>query len=215
MSKYERVISLFGEESFNKFKDYKIILFGVGGVGSYCLDCLYKSGITDITIVDFDTYDESNQNRQIGSQRVGEVKVEVLKEIYPNIEIIQQKVDPKWVEEFNFDKYDLVLDAIDDIKAKIALIQKTHKKLIVSAGSAKKSDPTKIEITTIHKTYNDPLAKKLREELKKIKFSKRVTTIFSTQETITKTKGSFVGVTASFGLVMCSHSIKVLNKIHK
>ncbi|HIQ27877.1 MAG TPA: tRNA threonylcarbamoyladenosine dehydratase, partial [Sulfurovum sp.] len=69
--RFERCKMLFGEENFSKIQASKILILGVGGVGSYALDCLYRSGVTDITILDFDVYDETNQNRQIGSEAVG------------------------------------------------------------------------------------------------------------------------------------------------
>ena len=210
MDKFERVKHLFGEDDFEKIQKAKILLLGVGGVGSFALDCLYRTGVEDITIVDFDTYDVSNQNRQIGSDKVGEVKVHRLKELYPNITPLHERITEEWVESFDFSPYDLILDAIDDIKPKVALMKKEYKKLIVSTGSARKSDPTKIEIASIWKTYNDPFAKRIRDMLKKQRFSKNVQVIFSTQMAITKAKGSFVGVTGSFGLAMCSYTI---NKI--
>lgn len=77
--RYERIKSLLGDD-FLKLQDAKILLLGVGGVGGHCLDCLFRSGVSDITIVDFDTYDESNQNRQLWSElHEGEIKVEALK----------------------------------------------------------------------------------------------------------------------------------------
>ena len=214
LDRYERVKRLFGEDDFEKIAKAKILLLGVGGVGSYALDCLYRTGVEDITIVDFDTYDLSNQNRQMGSDNsVGKVKVHRLKELYPNITPLHEKITVEWVESFDFSPYDLILDAIDDIKPKVALMKQEYKKLIVSAGSARKTDPTKIEIASIWKTYNDPFSRRIREELKKQRFSKNVATIFSSQMAITKAKGSFVGVTGSFGLAMCSYTIdKILNK---
>ena len=74
--RFQRCKMLFGEDNFKKLQQAKILILGVGGVGSYALDCLYRSGVSDITILDFDVYDESNQNRQIGSEAVGMVKVE-------------------------------------------------------------------------------------------------------------------------------------------
>jgi len=205
--RFDRCRVLFGED-FEKLKEAKVLLIGVGGVGSFCLDCLYRSGIGNITIVDFDIFDITNQNRQIGSENIGEKKVEVLKRLYPGIKAIEAKIDKEWVENFDFSKYDLILDAIDDIKAKIALAKKVSNKLISSTGSAKKCDPTKIEANSIWKTYGDPLAKKIRYELKKTDFKGDFLAIFSNEKPICKDNGSFVGVTGAFGLALCSEAVK-------
>lgn len=207
--KHKRCEMLFGDD-FKKLQNAKIILLGVGGVGSFALDGLYRTGIENITIVDFDKYDETNQNRQIGSDKVGEIKVKRLKELYPNVTPIKQKIDKEWIDNFDFTSYDLILDAIDDIDAKVHLIKNHYKKLITSAGSAKRVDPTKIEYINIFKTYNDPFVKKLRERLKKEKFTKSFKVIFSSELPKCKELGSFVGVTGSFGLTMCSIAIQKL-----
>ena len=97
-----------------------------------------RTGITDITIVDCDTYDETNQNRQMWSElHLGESKVEALKQHYPSVKALHVKVDQEWIDSVDFDAYDLVLDAIDDIHAKLYLAQKCYKKLISAVGSAK------------------------------------------------------------------------------
>jgi tRNA A37 threonylcarbamoyladenosine dehydratase len=210
--KHARIKLLLGEE-FSKLQNAKIILLGVGGVGSFCLDCLYRSGVKQITIVDFDTYDESNQNRQMWSElHLGEVKVEALKQHYPDLEIINKKIDEEWVKNFDFTPYDLVLDAIDDTGAKLALAQKCYSKLISSFGSAKRLDPTKIKVDDIWKSYGDAFGSKIRYELRKRGFKKKYKVIFSTEEAQVKAKGSFMGVTASFGLTMCSLAIKTIMK---
>jgi len=208
-SRYARCEKLFGDD-FQKLQKAKIVILGVGGVGGFALDCLYRTGITDITIVDYDTFDETNQNRQIGSDAVGSVKVDHLKTLYPTVEAINQKIDLEWIENFDFDKYDLILDAIDDIKAKVELIKRYHKKLISTTGSAKRIDPTKIEYVNIFKTYNDPFARKIRDELKKANFNKNFKVVFSSENPNCKDLGSFVGVTGSFGLTMGSIAIKKL-----
>lgn len=210
MPRYERSRMLLGE-GFEGLSGAKILLLGVGGVGSFCLDCLYRNGIHDITIIDCDCYDISNQNRQMWSElHEGESKVEALHSHYPQIKTIEMKITPQWVEEFDFEPYDLVLDAIDDIHAKLALAQKCYAKLISATGSAKRLDPTKIEVSTIWKTHGDRFASKIRYELKKRRFSKKYPVIFSSEPAKTKVKGSFVGVTGAFGLTMCSVALQRL-----
>ena len=210
--RFERSRMLFGE-NFAEIEKAKVLLLGVGGVGSYCLDCLYRTGVRDITIIDFDTFDETNQNRQMWSEHhLGESKVLSLKEHYPEIIAIEKRIDEEWVWDFDFEPYDLVLDAIDDRGAKLALAQKCYKKLISATGSAKRLDPTKIEVSTIWKTHGDRFASKIRYELKKRRFTKKYPVIFSSEPAHVKVKGSFMAVTAAFGLTMCSVAIKKLTE---
>jgi len=206
--KHSRVKTLF-KDDFTKLQNANVLLLGVGGVGGVCLECLYKSGVEQITIVDFDTFDETNINRQLFSeQHIGEKKVQALKKHYPNIEIIDKRVDEEWVKEFDFEKFDVILDAIDDTKAKLALAQKCYKKLISSFGSANRLDPTKIKVDDIWKSYGDRLGSKIRYELRKRGFNKKYKVIFSSEEAHSKGSGSFMGVSGTFGLTMCSYTIK-------
>ncbi len=207
--RYSRSRMLFGED-FEKLQGAKVLLLGVGGVGGFCLDCLYRSGVRDITIVDFDTFEESNQNRQLGSHALGEVKVEYFKREYPSIMIEKIRVTPQWCEDFDFSSYDLVIDAIDDMPAKVALAHHTGGKLIASMGGAKRLDPTKIEIASIWKTHGDALAKKFRYELKKSGFKGKFDVVFSPEVPHCTEMGSFMGVTGAFGLALCSLAIRKL-----
>jgi tRNA A37 threonylcarbamoyladenosine dehydratase len=214
LSRYDRTIKLFGETTFEKFQNTKLILLGVGGVGSFALDALYNTGITNITIVDFDTYEESNLNRQLGSVgNIGRIKVEALKEKYPNVTAIHAKITPEWIDEHDFLQYDYILDAIDDIKPKVHLIKKYYNKIISTSGGAKRIDPSKIEYTSIWDTYNDPFIRKIRTELKAQGFKKKFKVIFSSENPLCIEKGSFEGVTGSFGLMMASVTVqKILAK---
>lgn len=213
MEKYDR-IKLLLKDDFIKLEKAKVILLGVGGVGSFCLDCLYRSGMRNITIVDFDTYDVSNQNRQMWSElHEGEVKVEALSKHYPELKIINKRIDEQWVWDFDFESYDVVLDAIDDRNAKLALAQKCHKKLISSFGGAKRMDPTKVKVDDIWKSYGDKFGSKIRYELKKRGFKKKYKVIFSSEEANIKEKGSFMGVTATFGLIMCGEALKKIRGV--
>ena len=206
--RFERCRMLFGNEDFGKIQKSKILILGVGGVGSYTLDCLYRSGVTDITILDYDVFDETNKNRQIGSDAVGEVKVQVLKELYPGIKTINHQMDMAWVASFDFEPYDIVIDAADTTKVKIEIAKKCFKKLIMALGSAKRYDTNKIEVASIWKTHGDALARKIRNELKKAKFDRNFMVVFSPEEDKCKEKGSCVAVTGAVGLTICSESIK-------
>ena len=210
--RFERCKMLFGEENFKKIQNAKILILGVGGVGSYALDCLYRSGVKEITILDFDVYDETNQNRQIGSEAVGMSKTERLQKLYPTIKTINQRMDMAWVAAFDFEPFDLVIDAADTTKVKIEVAKKCYKKLIMSLGSAKRWDTNKIEVASIWKTHGDALARKIRNELKRAKFDRNFTVVFSPEEDKCKEKGSFVGVTGAFGLTICSEAIKRILK---
>ena len=213
--KYDRTKKLFGDDVFEKFKDVKLILLGVGGVGSFALDALYNTGITNITIVDFDTYEESNLNRQMGSfGNIGRIKVEALKEKYPEVTPIHVKITPEWIDNFDFSSYDYILDAIDDVKPKVHLIKKHFTKIISTGGGAKRIDPLQIKYSSIWETYNDKFIKKVREELKKQGFKKKFKVIYSSEAPLCVDKGSFEGVTASFGLMMASVTIqKIVKKL--
>jgi len=212
LTRFDRTKLLFGE-NFETFQNTRILLLGVGGVGSFALDCLYRTGLQNITIVDFDIYDETNLNRQIGSDgNIGKEKTSSLQKLYPNIKTISAKVDEVWIENFDFSDFDLVLDAIDSSLAKMFLAKKVSEKLISSLGSANQIDSTKIKVCSIWETENDPFAKSIRKALRRNKFSKDYTVIFSSAERVGNDGGSFVGVTGAFGLAMCGEAIKNLIK---
>jgi len=206
--RYSRCRTLFGDENFKKLESAKILILGVGGVGGHTLDCLYRSGIRDITILDYDIYDESNRNRQIGSEAVGEDKLTVLKGLYPEIKTINQNMNLEWLESFNFEPFDIIVDSADTTKVKIELAKREYKKLIMSLGSAKRYDTTKIEVASIWKSHGDALGRKIRYELKKAKFNRNFTVIFSPEEDKCKERGSCIAVTGAFGLTICSEVIK-------
>ncbi|HIP50873.1 MAG TPA: tRNA threonylcarbamoyladenosine dehydratase [Campylobacterales bacterium] len=210
--RFQRCELLFGAEDFAKIQKAKILILGVGGVGSYALDCLWRSGVSDITVVDYDTYDVTNQNRQIGSEAVGELKTVRMKELYPSITTINQQMDLAWVTEFDFEPYDLVLDCADTTKVKIEVAKKCYKKLIMSFGSAKRYDASKVEVASIWKSHGDALGRKIRNELKKAKFDRNFTVVFSPEQDKCKEKGSCVAVTGATGLTVCSEAIKRILK---
>ena len=210
--RFQRCKELFGEEDFKKISKAKVLILGVGGVGSYVLDCLWRSGVSDITIVDYDRYDITNQNRQIGSEAIGELKTKRLKELYPTIKSINQKMNLDWVKSFDFEPYDVIVDSADTTKVKIELAKRVYKKLIMSTGSAKRYDSSKVEVASIWKSHGDALARKVRNELKRAKFKRNFTIVFSPEEDRCKDKGSFVAVTGTFGLMICSEVIKKILK---
>ena len=205
MDRYERIKQLLPRD-FKRLQGIKVLLLGVGGVGGVCLECLYRSGVVDITVVDHDSFDITNQNRQLGSEAVGHKKVAYFAKT-KGVKAIDAKIDAAWVQAFDFTPYDVVLDAIDDMDAKVAVAHKCADKLISATGSARKFDPTKIEVASIWKTSVDPLAKKFRYELKQSGFKGDFLTVYST-ENASSELGSFMGVTGAFGLTLCAQVVQ-------
>jgi len=207
--RFDRTQLLFGKENLERFSNFKIILFGVGGVGSFTLDCLYRTGFKNITIVDFDSYDETNRNRQMGSDgNIGDKKTDVLQKLYPEIKTIFIRASAEWVDQFDFSSFDLVLDAVDDSLVKVFIAKNSSEKLISSMGSGRQSDSTKIEVVSIWETENDPFARSIRKSLRRNGFSGDYPVIFSSADRRGKADGSFVGVTGSFGLALCGEAVK-------
>jgi len=203
---YDRCRKLFAK--FEHIQKLNVLICGVGGVGGYALECLYRSGVKNITVVDYDTFETTNRNRQIGSEYTGEKKVEVLSRLYPGIKPVELKISPQNISELNLEKYDVIIDAIDDLDAKIALIKAAYPKIVSSMGAAKRVDPTKIRIESIWKTNTDPLAKKVRDRLKKENFQGDFKAVYSIEKPIKCDMGSFVGVTGAFGFALCSEVLK-------
>ncbi len=209
IDKFTRLRMLFGED-FEKLQNAKVLLLGAGGVGGFCLDGLYRSGVENVSVVDCDSFEVTNQNRQIGSDGLDRVKVERLKELYPLITPLHVKVDEKWVKEMDFSAYDLVIDAIDDMDAKVALALHVKTPFISSMGGAKKLDPTFIKFDSIWNTKGDPLARAFRQRLRKAGFDGDFDVVYSDENSHCEGLGSFVGVTGSFGLALCSLAVKKL-----
>lgn len=212
--RYTRVKWLVGDENYEKISMTRVLIFGLGGVGGICTDALFRTGFTKLTLIDADSFETTNLNRQIHSEHIGENKAEVFAKIYQAKGIVA-KVDEEFLSTFDLSKFDLIIDAIDDIPAKVALANKIDFKkqiFISSTGGARKLDPTLIKTTSIFKTYGDALAKKFRYELRKSGFKGDFDVVFSNEEAKCKNLGSFMGVTASFGLTLASLALKkVLN----
>lgn len=177
---FRRSELLLGNEAMGKIAQKRVIVFGVGGVGSWCAESLVRSGIRQLTIVDSDRVCITNINRQLmaTTKTVGQVKVDALKErlltINPQAEItaLQKIFTEETAEEFALDSYDYIIDAIDSLKDKAALILlacQTKAKLFSSMGAALKLDPTRIQVTEFWKVKGDPLARALRNKFKKEK----------------------------------------------
>lgn len=171
---------LFGKEKLNKIRNARVIIFGVGGVGSWCAECLVRSGVKHLTIVDSDRVCVTNCNRQLmaTSKTIGQVKVEVLRErlleINPELEInaLQKVYDKTTAESFHMEEYDAIVDAIDSLAEKADLILRAtslpkHIVFISSMGAALRRDPFAVRKTEFWKIKGDPLARALRDKFKK------------------------------------------------
>lgn len=192
LSRTERLI---GQENIEKLASARVAVFGIGGVGGFTVEALVRSGISHIELIDHDTVAESNLNRQIIATQdtIGRDKVDVMKErilsINPEAEVVTHKCFflPENKDDFDFSKYTYVVDAVDTVTAKIAIIEeakKTGVPVISSMGTGNKLDPTKFEVADISKTSVCPLAKVMRRELKKRGIS-HVKVVYSKEEAIT------------------------------
>lgn len=221
--RHSRLIPLFGEEGINKLKNCHVAVFGIGGVGGYAAEALVRGGIGEITIVDNDTVNESNLNRQIIAltSTIGRKKVDVMQErlldINPRLKI--NRFDcfylPETESEFDFSKYDYVVDAVDTVTAKISIIVKCHEcgtPVISSMGTGNKTNPTAFEVADIYKTSVCPLARVMRKELKDCGIES-LKVVYSKEEP--KFKGGVVA-SASFvpgvaGMILAGEVIKDLS----
>ena len=175
---FRRTELLLGEEALQRIAAKRVIIFGVGGVGSWCAESLVRSGIRQLTIVDSDRVCITNINRQLmaTTKTVGQVKVEALRErllaINPHAEItaLQQIFTAETAESFDIGSYDYVIDAIDSLKDKALLILMACQADVTffsSMGAALKMDPTRIRVAEFWKIKGDPLARALRKRFKR------------------------------------------------
>ncbi len=220
-----RLKLIYGEEAVEKLKNSKILIAGLGGVGSYCSEAIARSFIDNMIIVDFDVYDITNLNRQLHSEIsvIGHKKVDVIAsnilKINKNAKItaISHKLTEENISSLITTDIDFVVDAIDDVKAKIALIEHCNNigvKIISCMGTGNKTKPDMLKISDIKKTSVCPLAKKMRYELKNRNIS-NLPVVFSTEEIVkneTGTIGSTAFVPATAGLMLASYVVNQLTK---
>ena len=177
---FNRAQLLLGSDAMERLSSIKVIIFGVGGVGSWCAESLVRSGISHLTVVDSDRGCITNINRQLMAtvKTVGQVKVEALKErlltINPMAEIDarQQIFSEETADSFCLDSYDYIIDAIDSLKDKRLLIEmacNTKAVFFSSMGAALKMDPTRIKVAEFWKVEGCPLARALRQRFKRLK----------------------------------------------
>lgn len=176
---FNRSRRLLGDTAMERLENVRVIIFGVGGVGSWCAESLVRTGVRHLTIVDSDCVCVTNINRQLmaTTRTIGEVKVEALRsrllEINPlaQVEIRREKFTAETAPEFHLDTYDYIIDAIDSLKDKVALIDlatRTRARFYSSMGAALKLDPTRVRTAEFREVKGCPLARALRQRFKKL-----------------------------------------------
>lgn len=237
MKKFQRLELLLGDEAMSRVARKRVIIFGVGGVGSWCAESLVRSGIRHLTIVDCDRVCVTNINRQLmaTTKTVGQVKVDALKErlldINPSAEItaLQQVFTAETAERFQLDSYDYIIDAIDSLKDKALLIlmatslptageEGRGTQFFSSMGAALKLDPMRIKTAEFWKVQGDPLARALRKRFKHDgQYPQRKFQCVYSDELLENKKpidpddkgnGTIVHITAIFGFMLASLVIR-------
>ena len=257
MSDYEEKFGslsrLYGDEIMAVLREAHICIIGIGGVGSWAAEALARTGIGEITLVDADTIHNSNMNRQIHTlaSTIGQTKVEVMKQRILDINpdclchIIEAHLDADSARPILERGYDCVIDAIDSLKTKAAIIyccRRNKIPIVATGGAGGLTDPTKIEVADLSRTWNDPLAAKVRSELRcnygftrNKKYTFGIPCVYSTEQQRYPDKdgkigyakpsvaglsldcnygyGSSVMVTATFGFTAVSKAIDLVIKI--
>ena len=228
MNQFERTALLIGEEGLNKLKESNVIVFGIGGVGGYVVEALARSGVGRFDLVDNDIVCESNINRQIIAtyHTIGmyktEAMVERIKSINPDADVKVHNCFylPNTANQFEFEKYDYIVDAVDTVTAKLDIITRAKQSnvpIISSMGAGNKLDPSRFCVADISKTSVCPLARVMRRELGKRGIN-HVKVVYSKEKAIAVpgqdgsqrkvTPGSIAFVPSVVGLLLASEIVK-------
>ena len=228
---FERSELLLGQSAMQKLRSARVILFGVGGVGSWCAEGLVRSGVENLTIVDFDQVAPSNVNRQLEatSSTIGLSKVECMRrrllEINPEaqIEAVEKRFSEERAEEFELARYDVIIDAIDSLKDKIALLlaaSRTEAKVFSSMGAALKLDPSRVRVAEFWQVRGCPLGAMLRKRMRQAGTvpQKEILCVYDDEVLEnkgvcaegTRINGSLVHITSIFGMTLCGLVIQSL-----
>ncbi len=220
---FSRSEALLGAQAMEALRTKRVILFGVGGVGSWCAEALVRTGLTHLTIVDDDIVQPSNINRQLPATQatLGRPKVEALRErlleINPEAEIIArcERVNEEWLKANGLDEYDYVIDAIDSVADKTDLIIRASRvralRIYSSMGAALRFDPTQVRVAELMDVKGDALAKAVRARMKRLdKYpNKKVKCVYSLEQAQQcEERGSLMQVTAVFGCTLASLVVK-------
>lgn len=220
-NQYTRSVAVLGEDAITKLKNCSVAVFGVGGVGSYTVEALARAGVGAIDLIDNDTFNVTNMNRQLYAthKTIGQYKVDVARDrildINPECKVTAHKMFylPENADGLDLSQYDYIVDAIDTVAAKVELIVRADKvgtKIISSMGTGNKLHPEMFEITDIYKTSVCPLAKVMRTRLKKDGI-KKLKVVYSKEEPITNPDniiGSVPFVPSVAGLIIAGEVIK-------
>ena len=227
-NEFSRTEKLIGKDALDKLKTNRIAIFGIGGVGGYVVEALARSGVGELDLIDNDTVSITNINRQIIALQstIGKDKVEAARQrvldINPKckVNIYKTFFTPDTSNEFDFSKFDYVVDAIDTMTSKLKLIEKAKMEnvpIISATGAGNKLDATKFEVTDIYKTSVCPVCKILRKELKqrnirklKVLYSKEIPQKPETNGV--KTLGSVSFVPSVAGLIIAGEVVKDIIK---
>lgn len=222
-NQYTRTVAVLGEAAIEKLKNTRVAVFGVGGVGSYTVEALARAGVGKIDLIDNDTFNVTNINRQLYAthKTIGRYKVDVARErildINPDCDVTAYKMFylPENADELDLVQYDYIVDAIDTVAAKVELIVRANKcgvKIISSMGTGNKLHPEMFEICDIYKTSVCPLAKVMRTRLKK-EGIKKLKVVYSKEEPMKNDDnviGSVPFVPSVAGLIIASQVVKEL-----
>jgi len=233
---FERSLLVFEESGLLSLQQSHVLIAGIGGVGGFVAEALARAGVGSITLLDHDQVSASNKNRQLVAldSTIGLKKVDVMKarilEINPSckVEVSYQFIRPEDMEHILSLPYDFVVDAIDSLNCKVALVTMALKKglpIVSSMGAGRRIDPSKIVLADISKTHGCALARNMRQRLKKQGIKKGLLTVFSTEvpnspgpmEAIEGARGRVVNGTASympgiFGLMLAGKVITLLTQ---
>ncbi|MBQ2092970.1 MAG: tRNA threonylcarbamoyladenosine dehydratase [Ruminococcus sp.] len=226
--RFIRTSLLLGETAIEKLSRARVAVFGIGGVGGHLCEALARSGVGAIDLYDGDVVAVSNINRQLVAlgSTVGRAKAEVMRDriidINPNAEITANCffLNEETARNIDFESYDYIADAVDDVKAKLLLAKTAFDKnipIISAMGAGNKLDPTRFEVSDIYKTSVCPLARIMRRELKKLGVTK-LKVVYSTEQPQNppykiegeKTVGSAAFVPSVMGLIMAGEIVKCL-----
>ena len=237
---FNRTELLLGADTMKRIQSKRVIIFGLGGVGSWCAECLVREGIMHLTLVDSDKVCITNCNRQLmaTTKTIGEPKVEALRnrllEINPeaDIQALQMNFSKETANDFRIETYDYVIDAIDSLRDKIELIlqaTKTEAKFYSSMGAALRIDPTKVRVSEFWKIKGDPLAAAMRSSMRRNKLfpERKFLCVHSEEQPLpnlgealqdgsqtfrkVQTNGSLAHITAIFGMTLAGLVIQDIN----
>ncbi|MBQ7630527.1 MAG: tRNA threonylcarbamoyladenosine dehydratase [Selenomonadaceae bacterium] len=223
MTIFDRTKKLIGEENFSKLNAATVAIFGVGGVGSFTVEALARSGVGHLILIDKDNVDVTNINRQIHAlnSTIGKSKVEIMRQrildINPNAQVdaIQKFYLPnESADDFFICGYDYVVDAIDTITAKINLVVECRRRkipIISSMGAGNKLNPTKFKVADIYKTSTDPVAKIMRKKLRELNVE-NLKCVYSDEvpQNVEGVIGSIAFVPSVAGLIIAAEVVKDL-----